>query len=120
MKLSAKIRKTFEGETNLRAFADLIVDGGLVVKGVKVMQNKEGGLFVAMPSEKVPGVEGQEDKYYETVRPMSQEVRQQIEGAVFSEYANVRNKEMAEGNSLDNNFDGDLPEPELDEEPDLD
>jgi Uncharacterized protein, involved in the regulation of septum location len=116
MKLSAKIRKTFEGETNLRAFADLIVDGGLVVKGVKVMQNKEGGLFVAMPSEKVPGVEGQEDKYYDTVKPLSKEVRQQIEGAVFSEYANVRNKEMTEENS----FDGEFVDDEYDGEPDFD
>ena len=97
MKFSAKIRKTFEGETNLRAFADVTVDGGLVLKGFKVMQNKEGELFVAPPSEKSE----KDDKYYDTIIPLSGEVRQQIEGAVFRAYSNIRNQEMAQGHEFD-------------------
>ena len=96
MKFNAKIRKTFEGETNLRAFADLTIDGGLVVKGLKVMQGKDNELFVALPSEK-----GKDDKYHDTVVPLSAEVRQQIEGAVFRAYSSVRNQETAQGQEFD-------------------
>jgi DNA-binding cell septation regulator SpoVG len=40
-----------KGQSKLRAFFDLEIDGGIVIKGFKIAEGSNG-VFVAMPSEK--------------------------------------------------------------------
>lgn len=70
----------FENDGNLKAFVDLTVNQALLFKGVRVVEGKRG-LFVSMPREK-----GKDSKWYETIRPMSQEIKENISMVVLSAY----------------------------------
>ncbi len=68
------------GESNLKAFADVSFAGVFIVKGIKVVEGKNG-LFVSMPSEK-----GKDGKWYNTVYPSTDELKQQLSEAVLEAY----------------------------------
>lgn len=77
-----RIHRIEDEEGSLKAFADIEINGSLLVKGLHVVRG-EKGLFVSMPREK-----GKDDKWYETVRALTPEVRKQIASVVLSAYAN--------------------------------
>ena len=78
--LSVRRINRMEGEGTLRAFCDLEIAGSLLVKGVKVIEGKNG-LFVSMPQQ-----QGKDGNWYDTVLPLSKEVRQQVSEVVLSAY----------------------------------
>lgn len=83
MSIEVKVNRIhrFENEEkNLRAFADIEINGSLLIKGLPVMQGKKG-LFVSMPRQK-----GKDDKWYETVKALTPETKQQIVSVVMSAY----------------------------------
>ena len=45
-------------QSSLRAYADVVLDDLLVIKGFKILAAKSGGLFIGMPSKK-----GKDGKY---------------------------------------------------------
>ena len=64
-------------EAATKAFADISVDGAVIVKGLRVVQGSKG-LFVGMPRK--PGKDGQ---WYDTVRPLTKEARASMASAVL-------------------------------------
>ena len=77
-----RIYKLQEPKTATLAFADIVVDGLLVIKGIKVVKNKNGELFVSMPQE-----QGKDKKWYDQVRCLSQELREDISRTVLASFA---------------------------------
>ncbi len=75
----ARLQK-IANNSRLRAFADMNINDQLIIKGVRVVEGPTG-LFVAMPQEK-----GKNNKWYETVRCLSKEVRDSIAKEVLSVY----------------------------------
>lgn len=75
-----EIRMFVCDEPRLKATLSLILGGVFVVKGVKIIDGRQG-MFVAMPSRKTDG--GFED----ICHPVTAEFREQIEDEVFREYA---------------------------------
>ncbi|MBU0759372.1 MAG: SpoVG family protein [Candidatus Omnitrophica bacterium] len=69
-----------EGDSKLKAFADVSFAGVFMVKGLRVVEGKNG-LFVSMPSEK-----GKDGKWYDTARPLTKEFRQLLNEAVLESY----------------------------------
>jgi stage V sporulation protein G len=65
---------------NIKAFADIEVGGAILVKGLQVLDGKNG-LFVSMPRQK-----GKDNKWYETVRAMTPEVKDRVVSAVLEAY----------------------------------
>ena len=49
-------------QSALRAYADVILDDLIVIKGFKILVGKSGGLFIGMPSKK-----GKDGKYYDQI-----------------------------------------------------
>ena len=47
---------------SLRAYADVVLDDSVLIKGFRILASKSGGLFIGMPSKK-----GENDKYYDQV-----------------------------------------------------
>ncbi len=76
----ARILRTENG-SHLKAFVDLKVGNAILVKGVRVLSNKEGGLFVSMPSQKAD-----DGKYYETVRLLAKETKQELQDVILAAY----------------------------------
>ena len=68
------------GEASTKAFADVSVDGALIVKGLRVVQGSKG-LFVGMPRK--PGKDG---SWYDTVRPLTKEARASLVSTVLEAF----------------------------------
>jgi stage V sporulation protein G len=68
------------GESNLKAFADVSFAGVFIVKGIKVVEGKNG-LFVSMPSEK-----GKDGKWYNIAHPLTREFRDSLNEIVLQAY----------------------------------
>ena len=66
-------------DSKLKAFADVSFSG-IVVKGFSVV-NGEKGLFVSMPRH-----QGKDGKWYNTVNPLTKELKQQLSDVVLEAY----------------------------------
>jgi len=70
----------FESDRPLKAFADIIIEDSLLIKGIKVLESSKG-LFVTMPQE-----QAKDKKWYDSVRCLTQEIREQITEVVLAVY----------------------------------
>lgn len=71
----------FETDRPLKAFADITVNDAILIKGVRVMEGKDG-LFVAMPRE-----QASDERWYDTVRCLTDEVKNKITDRVLTVYS---------------------------------
>ena len=65
---------------NMKAFADIEVNGTILIKGLRVLSGKHG-LFVSMPRLK-----GNDNQWHETVRVLTPEVKKEINSIILSQY----------------------------------
>jgi len=72
----------FDGDGPLKAFCDISLFNTVLVKGLKVVNGKNG-LFVSMPRE-----QGKDGKWYDAVRVLNQDVRKAVENTVLAAYDN--------------------------------
>ena len=80
--LSIKVTKVHPiKEGNLKAFVDVSIDDALIIKGVKVMNGKNG-FFVSMPSVQNP----KDKKFYETVTCSNTDVKDDFSNTVLAAY----------------------------------
>jgi len=75
-----RIHKFEDNDKTLRAFADIEINGALLIKGLQVVQGKKG-LFVSMPRQK-----GKDNKWYESVRALTPQTKSDIFSAVLAAY----------------------------------
>jgi len=69
-----------DGNGSTKAFCDISILDSLVINGLRVVSG-EKGLFVSMPRE-----EGKDGKWYNTVKPLKREVKDEIERLVLEAY----------------------------------
>ena len=74
----ARVYKTSNGSA-LKAFVDIVI-GQLLVKGVRIIEGKEG-LFVTMPQ-----VSGKDGKFYPTVMCLDDTLKEKLEKVVLKAY----------------------------------
>lgn len=70
----------FDNGGQLKAFADIVVDGQFAVKGFRVVDGKKG-LFVSMPSEV-----GKDGTWYNTFKPITKEASAELNRAILEAY----------------------------------
>lgn len=75
----ARLRR-FDNGSALKAFADVIFNGQLLVKGVKVADGRNG-LYVSMPS-----AQGKDGKWYPTVMLLEDSLKEELQTAVLEAY----------------------------------
>ena len=81
LKSNVKITcKPYSGSSKTKAFIDLALDGTLVIKGLTLVEGKEG-LFLSFPSAK-----GKNGKYYNSVYSMDKEWLKQLQDACIKKY----------------------------------
>ena len=71
----------------VKAMADVELDGELLIKGFKVVASKRGGVFISYPSKRVQG-----GRYFDVVLPLSKELKEHIREEILKAY-----KEKVEG-----------------------
>lgn len=74
-----KVIKT-EGNFRVKGIASITIDDSFVVHDIKIIEN-ERGLYVAMPSRRLPSGE-----FKDIAHPISSEAREVIQKAVINEY----------------------------------
>ena len=82
--LNIKVIKVYPiKEGNLKAFIDLSIDDAFIIKGIKVMNGKNG-LFVLLPTV----LNKKDNKYYETVTCTNTEIKDDLSNTVLVAYKN--------------------------------
>ena len=66
------------------AYAEIEIDGGLLVRGLRVMETASRGLFVGFPAQRV-----RRERLVELVVPITREARKAVRDAVITEYKRV-------------------------------
>lgn len=69
----------FEGDSKVKAFADISV-GDFIVKGLKIVQGKKG-LFLSMPQER-----SKDGKWYSTFFPATKDALKELADLVIAAY----------------------------------
>lgn len=80
LKLTVSRIHKLDGTGATKAFCDISVLDSLAIKGLRVVQG-EHGLFVSMPQDA-----GKDGKWYNTVIPLTREVKDEIERIVLEAY----------------------------------
>ena len=70
-----------DSNSSLKAFADITVENQVLIKGVKVVKDRDGNISVAMPKQK-----GKNGKWYETVSLLSDEAKQELQETVLNAF----------------------------------
>jgi len=83
-----RVRRT--AQRPLVGHATLTLGDCFVVRGLKIMEDKRGRLFVAMPSRRRPG-----GTYQDVAHPITREFQQAVETAVLEAYRNGDDPEGA-------------------------
>ena len=76
-----EIRIALRDDEKLKAFVSVTFDNEFVVRGMKIIEGKEGHLFVAMPSRKRP-----DGTYQDVAHPITNEFRDFLEEQVIEKY----------------------------------
>ena len=74
--------RRLSGDSNLKAFVDVSFAGVFIVKGLRVVEGKNG-LFVGMPREK-----GKDGKWYNRAYPLTKEFKELLNEVVLEAYEN--------------------------------
>lgn len=80
MRITEVRAKRVNGENRLVGIAAITIDECFVVHELRIIEGKDG-LFVAMPSRKMPNGE-----FKDVAHPINTETRSQIEAAVLDAY----------------------------------
>ena len=80
LELAVKRVTKRDGNGALKAFCDVAIGRAFLIKGVKVVEGKNG-LFVSMPRE-----QGKNGQWYETFIALTSEAREQLSGAVLAAF----------------------------------
>lgn len=81
LKSNVKINcKPYNGSSKTKAFVDLQVDSTLVIKGLTLVEGKDG-LFLSFPSTK-----GKDGKYYKSVYSLDKEWAKLLQDACIKKY----------------------------------
>ena len=67
-------------DSRVKAFVDMKINDALIIRGLKVIAGPDG-LFVSMPQE-----QGKDKKWYDTIRCLSPDIRNEISECVLSVY----------------------------------
>ena len=78
--LSVKRMVRFDGEGSLKAFCDLAVGDAFLIKGLRVVEGKNG-LFISMPRQ-----QGKDAKWYESVVALTKEAKDEVSRVVLEAY----------------------------------
>lgn len=84
-----RVRK-ISSEGRMKAVVSVTFDDAFVVHDIKVVEG-EKGLFVAMPSKRMP-----DGEYKDIAHPISSEVRQVVQNAVLEAYEKALGSMVAE------------------------
>ena len=87
MKISDVRVRIVKNETSkIKASVSITIDDVFVVHDIKVIDDNNGGYFIAMPSRKTP-----DGEFKDVVHPLNTETREQIRDIVLKAFEEAKN-----------------------------
>jgi len=80
----SEVRVNLNKGGKVRAFAQVVFDGCFLVGDVRVLEGKEGTLYVAMPSRRL-----RNGSYRDIAHPLNADTRRRFDEAILKEYEKV-------------------------------
>jgi stage V sporulation protein G len=68
----------------VKAFAQVVIDGSFLVGDIRVLEGKEGTVYVAMPSRRL-----RNGSFRDIAHPLNTETRRRLDEAIIGEYQRV-------------------------------
>lgn len=65
----------------VKAFAQVVIDGCFLVGDIRVLEGKEGSVYVAMPSRRL-----RNGSFRDIAHPLNTETRRRLDDAILGEY----------------------------------
>jgi stage V sporulation protein G len=81
-----EVKITLRNEDKLKAFVSVTFDNSFVIRGLKVINGKDG-YFVSMPSRK-----RKDGTYQDIAHPINNDMRKLLENSILDEYERVRSE----------------------------
>ncbi len=75
-----EVRVSLRDDAKLKAFASITLDDCFVIRGLKIIEGKDG-TFVAMPSRR-----RKDGEYQDIAHPINNEAREEMERIILDEY----------------------------------
>ena len=92
MKISDVRVRIVKNETSkIKASVSITIDDVFVVHDIKVIDDNNGGYFIAMPSRKTP-----DGEFKDIVHPINTETREEIKAIVLKAFEEAKNAAVAE------------------------
>jgi len=66
------------------AYAEIVIDGALLIRGVRVFESEKRGLFIGFPSQRV-----RRDTFVDVIEPLGRAAAREMREAVIGEYKKV-------------------------------
>jgi stage V sporulation protein G len=90
LETTVKLYRDAAGGSDLLGFADVVIAGSFVIKGVRILMgkpkdDKPGGPFLSFPAKKGNGAAA--DKWFEVAHPITAEARKAVQECVLRAYA---------------------------------
>ena len=79
----ARIHK-ISSDGRMKAFVDMTINDSIIIRGLRIVSGTNG-LFVSMPQE-----QGKDKKWYDTIKCLSQEVKDEISQCALEAYASQK------------------------------
>lgn len=80
-----EVVRIFKVENNrdsaIKAFVDIQVCNAVLIKGIRVLGKKDGSLLAVMPTQ-----QGNDGKYYQTVKLLAPEANDELQRVVLAAY----------------------------------
>jgi stage V sporulation protein G len=81
-----EVRVSLRDDAKLKAFASITLDDCFVIRGLKIIEGKEG-TFVAMPSRR-----RKDGEYQDIAHPINNDAREEMERVILDEYRRERER----------------------------
>ena len=92
MKISDVRVRIVKNETSkIKASVSITIDDVFVVHDIKVIDDNNGGYFIAMPRRKTP-----DGEFKDIVHPINTETREEIKAIVLKAFEEAKNADVAE------------------------
>jgi len=75
----------------VRAVADIVIDDELIIKGIKVIESKHGGLFISLPKKR-----SSRGAFVDIIQPVSNQTYEKLRKAVIEKYKEIMNTQVEE------------------------
>ena len=74
-------------QKDLKAYAEITVDDALILKGLKIFEKENGGIFITFPA-----IQGKNKTFHDIVVPKTSDIKSQIRDAVVGAYKKAKSE----------------------------